>query len=87
MSSRVGWRLLNRSKPESVVAPTATAVEMQAGPEMPSQKPAFPEAMTVAMPAPRRLSMAALTPALSVSHVAWSPYQPPPILMFAEAML
>ena len=45
---------------ESVAEPTLTAEGMQAGPLMAFVKPSFPEAITEAMPADRRLSMLSL---------------------------
>lgn len=44
---------------ESVLEPTATEDEMQAGAAMPEHEESLPAAMTVAMPAARRLSTAA----------------------------
>src|SRR5262245_9942894 len=53
------------TKSDFVVAPTLMALEMQAGAEMPSAKPSFPEAMTVAMPTERRLSIIAFLGSVS----------------------
>ena len=70
----------------SVVAPTATAEEMQPGPPKALVKLALPDAITVAMSTERRLSMTALVAASSLSQVAWSLYSPPPKLMLTAAM-
>ena len=53
---------------ESPVAPTLIALEIQPGLEIPVDAPSLPAAITVAMPAERRLSMAALIEALFRSH-------------------
>ena len=65
-----------------VVAPTLIAVEMQPGSLMPFTELLLPAEITVAMPTPRRLSIAGLTE--EVSHGAV--FSPPPRLRFAEAM-
>ena len=70
---------------ESVVEPTLTALDIQAGEPMALVKPLLPEAITVAIPAAFRLSITALWPAKLASQLLknW----PPPRLMFTEAKL
>src|SRR5882762_4715569 len=65
-----------------VLAPTLTALEIQAGELSALVKPSLPLATTVAMPAERSTSIAGLSG--SSSH---GPEElPPPRLMFAAAM-
>ena len=55
----------------SLVAPTLTADEMQAGSPMALVSPPFPEAITVAIPSERRLSMTAFVAVFALSQLAW----------------
>jgi len=64
-----------------LVEPTLTAVEMHAGALSEAAWPSLPEEMTVAMPADRRLSMAAFCGWSSQAEKNW----PPPRLMLTEA--
>jgi hypothetical protein len=64
----------------SPVDPTLTAVEMHAGTEMPDALPWFPEAITVAMPAERRLSIKGFIGLLSQAP-CWS--APPRLILTA----
>ena len=66
----------------SSVAPTVIAVEMQPGELTALVKPSLPEAITVAILADLRLSIAGLRASLSQAEVKL----PPPMLMFAAAM-
>src|SRR4051794_20164731 len=66
-----------------VVEPTVIAVEMQPGVETPVEAPSLPAAIAVAMPADRRLSIAAFR--LSASQAVFVGV-PPPRLMFTEAI-
>src|SRR5262245_25078889 len=66
----------------SSVEPTLIAVEMQAGKLRALMKPLFPDAMAVAIPTERRLSMATLSD--WVSQFVGNPC-PPPRLMLTEA--
>ena len=69
-----------------VVAPTLTAVEIQAGLVRPPLKPSFPDATTVAMPTERRWSMMALRALFAESQAAASVKRElPPMLMFTAA--
>jgi hypothetical protein len=65
----------------SSVEPTLTAVEMHAGKLSAEEKPSFPEAITVAIPTERRLSMATLRGSVS----QFEEDRPPPMLMLTEA--
>ncbi len=58
--------------PLSLIEPTLTAEEMQAGEDIEVRNPLLPDAATTGTPIDRRLSMAALRPlvVLSESHVA-----------------
>src|SRR5918994_146744 len=64
-----------------IVLPTVIALEMHAGKLTASVKPSLPEAITVAMPAAFRLSMAALRGFVSQKRLN----RPLPRLMFTEA--
>ena len=66
-----------------VVDPTLMAVEMHAGAAIASRYPEFAEAMTVAIPTERRLSMASLRRSVSQLLV----FCPPPKLMLTEAIV
>src|SRR4051812_14410719 len=66
-----------------VVEPTVTAVLMHPGEVTPAPDPLFPAAIAVGVPAESRLSIAGLSGLLS--HAP--PGEPPPRLMFTEAML
>ena len=70
----------------SSTEPTLTADDMQPGAPIEPVNPSFPEAITVAMPIDRRLSIAVFTGAFTVSQVDWRKYRPPPRLMFTEAI-
>ena len=65
----------------SVVEPTLTAEEMQEGLPIWLTLPSFPDAITVAIPTDRRLSMIGL----SGSSSQYVELRPPPRLMFTEA--
>ena len=65
-----------------VELPTAIAEEMQPGAPMKPSKPSLPLAITVAMPAARRLSITSLRRSLS----QWPLNAPPPRLMLTAAM-
>ncbi len=65
-----------------VVEPTVIADEMQAGKLTPSANPLLPEAIAVAMPTERRLSMIGLRESVSQLTVDLLP----PRLMFTDAM-
>lgn len=69
-----------------VVDPTLTAVEMQPGALMALVNPSFPDAITVAIRAERRLSIAAFIPAFARSQAAWLVNPPPPKLILTEAI-
>src|SRR5688500_2977547 len=62
--------------------PTLTALEMQAGWLIDVLEPLLPEAITVAMPAARRLSIDVCS---ELPHAEVE--RPPPRLMFTEAMV
>ena len=71
-----------------VVEPTAMAEEMHPGEDMPSIPPALPAAMTVAIPAVRKSSMAVLNDGLPLSQLLWLAYRAePPKLILTEAIL
>src|SRR5262245_249978 len=67
----------------SPTAPTLIAEEMQAGELMAFEKPLFPEAITVAIPAERKLSIMPLSGSLSQLVID----TPPPRLRLTEAIL
>ena len=70
-----------------VVAPTATAVEMHAGPEIAKPCESFPEAMIEATPTDSRLSMAALVATWLLALSQLAPLnRPPPRLMLTAAI-
>ena len=66
-----------------MVAPTLMAVEMHAGALIELVNPSFPDAITVATPTERRLSMDALSGSASQLVVLALP----PKLMFTDAMV
>ena len=66
-----------------VVEPTLIAVEMQAGAPMAEVRLSLPDAITVAIPAERRRSIAAFAGWSSQADAYW----PPPRLMLTAAML
>jgi hypothetical protein len=68
------------SEPSSV-EPTLTAVEIHAGALIARGCPSFPEAITVAIPTDRRLSIAILR----ASESQLEENDPPPMLMLTEA--
>ena len=70
-----------------VVDPTLMAVEMQPGDDIAFGKPSLPDATTVAIPTERNWSIAALVDPLFASHTDSLVNDPPPRLMFTDAML
>lgn len=70
-----------------VVEPTLTAEEMQPGEAMAVVNELFPDEITVAIPAARRLSIAAFRATLAASQSACVENEPPPRLMLTEAMV
>jgi hypothetical protein len=69
----------------SSVEPTLIALEIQAGYEIPFVLPSFPDAITVAMPSERRLSMAAFIAGFVLSQFVVR--GPPPRLILTAATL